>query len=295
MTTNSEKYDFFVCYDTNTADTFALRTAESLERLNARTFVAVRPGDIPAGTLDEQKFRYDVIRNSEHFLLIGTNGILDSPEVRNELRVALDSDRKIIFFRDLMLNVDRFRIVFQDLKRLQWICEFSDKAELAKGVADWYEHLNLKKRSQDFEPSGKARHQPDGRRLIVDPKWSVKHVSEMRPDGRIIFDISNETGDPVFLHGYRMFRRAPDGTKDFFYKGSHIPANRYKGWASSKYFRMLLLDKDRHVFNWGEVKIPETYGINHRGLWGTEVQVAYVHQGDDSLLVSIGTTQLDFK
>lgn len=295
MTTNSEKYDIFVCYETYTGAGYAEHLADCLEtRFGTRVFAAVRPDNIPAGYHDEQQFRYDAIRNSEYLLLIATNAILDSQEVKNELQEALDSNKKIIICTASRLDLQRFRKDLPALASVQRMCEFSEKTELANSVVDWYVHTCLRKKAEDIEASGEEEYQPDNQ-LVVSPAWSVEHVSEKRAHGRIIFDILNQTGDTVLLHGYRMFRQAPGGMKDFFYKGARMRADEYTGWASSEYFRMLLLDKDRHVFNWAEVNIPETYGIDHRGLWVTEVQVAYLRQGTNSLLVSIGKTELEFK
>jgi hypothetical protein len=52
---------------------------------------------------------------------------------------------------------------------------------------------------------------------------------------------------------------------------------------------------DEHVFHWDDVDIIETYGINESGKWKTEVQIAYLEEGLNSLLYSVGYTELELK
>jgi len=293
--TRHRDYDIFVCYEHYTGADYAVHVADCLKkRFKASTFAATRQGDIPAGYEDEQQFRYQAIRNSIHFVLVATNGILRSKEVQRELSVAHEAGKRIIVCPDSQLELRSFSESFPGLKRAQRLQEFSDKSELAKRVVDWYVLFLLSKQLEDIKLRGRDPGQADDQ-LIVCPIWSVDYVSETKTEGRIIFDLKNSTPDPVLLHGYRMFRISPDGTKDFFYKGKCTPSNAYTVWNSGQHFSVILLEEDRHVFNWGIVNIPKTYGIDWKGLWQTEIQISYVKEGFDSLLVSTGKTKIEFR
>lgn len=285
-------YDIFVCYDTFTGGGFAKHVANCAEqRLGAHAFAAIRAGDIPPGYPDERKFRYEALRNSRYVLLLATNGIFGSIEVKNELEVALKDQAQIIVCPDSKLNRKDFGREFPDLKNTQTLQPWSDKFELAKIVVDWYQNVVPRAATG----TGEAPESPANGQLIVRPRWSVEYVTDRDPDGQIIFEITNQTGQPVLLQGYRMFRVAPGGTKDFFYRGLSVTVDSYRIWAYSKHFQVLLMDQDKHVFNWGNVNIPETYGINHKGIWGTEIQIAYVRQDMGSPLVAVGKTNIEFK
>ena len=128
--------------------------------------------------------------------------------------------------------------------------------------------------------------------LTVIPRWSLPRLGPDNRTGHIIFDITNNTGTTVLLFGYRMFRISPDGIKDVYYNTLVCQADDFKHWNTSPVFRLILMDRDEHVYNWGEVDIATTYGLNKPGRWQTEVQIAYLEEGSRQLLVSSGKTQL---
>ena len=84
----------------------------------------------------------------------------------------------------------------------------------------------------------------------------IEFLTNTYLNGQIIFEITNKTRHLVSLHGYRMFRIAPEGKKDFFYKGLSVDADQYHVWSYSKYFQIFLMNDDFHGFHWGKVDIP---------------------------------------
>ena len=129
--------------------------------------------------------------------------------------------------------------------------------------------------------------------LFVEPKWSIKKISDENKIGHIIFGVKNTSGKKVVIYGYRMFRISPNNHKDLFYFRKISDANEIKGWNTSSQFRMILSENDERSYHWNDVDIPKTYGLKEKGRWGTEVQIAYIEQGTNNILYSIGRTFIE--
>jgi hypothetical protein len=130
---------------------------------------------------------------------------------------------------------------------------------------------------------------------MVIPKWSLDNLSQNSNIGHIIFQIINNTGKKIIVHGYRMLRISPDGKKDYYYKGKRYEESELNIWWTAPHVKVILWEGDEHIFNWNEVNIIETYGINKKGKWGTEVKIAYIEEGSNGLSVSTGTTTIEFE
>ena len=85
-----------------------------------------------------------------------------------------------------------------------------------------------------------------------------------------------------------IFEITPEGEKDFYYNRRIFPAEELKGWLSDPHVKIILWDNDEHIFHWNDVAIAKTYGINRKGVWGTEVQIAYVELGTQALAYAVG-------
>ena len=92
-----------------------------------------------------------------------------------------------------------------------------------------------------------------------------------------------------------MFRILPDGEKDFYYNQRISSASEYEGWISDPHVKIMLWSNDEHSFHWNDVNIMGTYGINKKGKWGTEVQIAYIDLVSNTYSYSVGKAEIRFE
>lgn len=292
MSNNIEKidYDVFICYETTTGLDYAVNLKNALKKLSRNAFVAKL--DIPLG-IDEEEFRFKKIALADHFILIFTNLTFKSPEVEKEIEEAITKKKEFIICLDHKVDERRFEQEFPKLSIKQRIRPFSNNSELAKEVTDWFDQLNFSDLSKGIEMEetseiGKLNE------LVVEPLWSVKNISESENKGHIIFKIKNITGKKVLIYGYRMFRVNPNGNKDFFYNGFVKKSEEFTGWISDPHFKITLWNNDEHIFHWNDVSISTIYGLNSKGKWDTELQIAYLVEGiENKLFISIGHTYIE--
>ncbi|MDP2365234.1 MAG: TIR domain-containing protein [Ignavibacteria bacterium] len=290
----SIKYDVFICYETHTALHYATNLKDALTKLKYNAFVAATQNAIPLG-VDEASFRFQILSESNYFLLIFVNLSFESAEVKREIDHAIKEKKEIILCIDSAINLDRFKIQFPSLSTLERIQGFNSASELAKLVIDHFTSLKLQKKIQ-----GKILEhsltKPESRGLLVEPAWSVKRISENHTSGFLSFKTKNNSGKKIILYGYKIFRTNPQGLTDFFYNGILVSKQDYIDWISDPHFHIILWANDEHIFNWNEVNIVETYGINSEGIWGTELQIAYLVDGvENELFYSTGQTEIEYK
>ena len=282
----NKKYEAFICYETTTGKHFALNLKKSLEKMGTEAFVASE--DIIVSEEEEYK-RFSVIQESPDFIIVVTNVALKSSEVKKEISSALNLNKNMIVCLEFNVNENNFKSCFPELAKKQRIT-FKDQYELANAVTSWY--LNQKKgllrqKSKVLEKYEKG--------LIVSPKWSINKISQNNNIGHIIFELKNETGKQIIIYGYRMFRITQSGEKGVYYKGKIFEPSEFDRWMSDPHISTILWENDEHVFHWNDVNIIEFYGINEKGIWETEVQIAYIEQGNNTLSYSVGKTSIEFE
>jgi hypothetical protein len=284
-------YNVFICYETDTAQDLAFFLAEFLEKkYDIKAFVAARPGNIPYNCPDEHEFRLQVIRECDHFIFLVTDPALDSDPVAEEVTCAIENKKSVIICPFMYLDISHFNNKFPKIKLAQRGLPFENKNDLARKVDPIFRSEELSKKTVDKPLTDEIQ---TTTRLIVEPSWSVNGVLE-NTVGHIIFTVRNLTGKKVVLYGYRIFRISPDGAKDYYYKRDICEADQFMGWGSDQHFRVILFERDEHIFHWEDVNIPKTYGINRDGIWQTEVQIAYLEEGSNTFYYSIGKTTIKY-
>jgi len=287
-------FDAFICHETTTAHKFASHLKESLRKMGINAFVA--PEDIDVGEADETNIRYKTIEQSPHFIIIMTPlGLTSTEEVKKEIKKALDYNNKTIVIC-LHNNVDKskFEETFPELAKMQRLKKpFNDEYDLANEVTSWFSNNLIQKEKELSEKEEILPHQENG--LIVRPEWSIKKITQKNNIGHIIFELKNRTGKQIIIHGYRMFRITPNGEKDIYYHKKISDASEFKGWVSNPHIKIILWNNDEHIFHWIDTNIIETYGINKKGKWGTEVWIVYIEAGSETPSYSVGRTYIEFE
>ncbi len=292
MEMSSKKYDVFICYETTTGFDFATNIKEALRKLSFNAFVA--KSDIPAGVNNETEFRYEIIQSSEHFIIVFTNLTFQSGEVRNEVQEALKNNRKFIICLDSRVEAKRFQTEFPELANKQRTLPFSNSSELCKHVTDIFDAIRLKE-SQNSIKGKDIELIHEEKKLIIEPKWSITPINESQKKGKIIFKVRNLTPNRILLYGYKMFRIHPTGEKDFFYCGISKSVEEFSGWLSDPHFNIILWHNDEHTFHWNEVDIETTYGINSKGTWQIELQIAFIIDSNQSqIFTSTGISSIKY-
>lgn len=99
------KYEVFICYRQNTGKDFALHLWEGLREYDHAAFLDTK--DIPTrfrqGTEKWRAYRNDAITNCEIFLMIITRGFENSPEIQNEIDLAIKQNRDFMCLRHTYL------------------------------------------------------------------------------------------------------------------------------------------------------------------------------------------------
>ena len=286
------RFDVFVCYDTDTAEDIAVHLANCIEKhFKVKFFVAARHYDIPPGCPDEHEFRLKAIRECEYFVFLVTNLALDSDSVAEEVSYALNQNRPVVVCFDKDIKTVSFTEKFPELGSYQRLEKFENKNDLARKFVTFYLSLDLPRRANNIRI---VHEEKTIGILLVKPSWSVDTVAS-NVQGHIIFNIRNLTKKKIVLYGYRMFRISPEGIKDYYYNGKICEADECKGWVFDPHFRIILYEDDEHTFQWGDVDIPVTYGIDREGAWQTEVQIAYLEEGGNVLNYSVGQTNIQYR
>lgn len=95
------KYEVFICYKQNTAKDYALHLWEGLQEYQHTAFLDCK--DIPTrfseGTEKWRAYRNAAITNCEIFLMIITRGFENSPEIQNEIELAIKQKKEFMCFR----------------------------------------------------------------------------------------------------------------------------------------------------------------------------------------------------
>lgn len=284
ITNLRENYDVFICYETTTALDFAKNLKMSLKKLNCHAFVAAE--DIPLGS-DERDYRYSVIENASKFILIMTVLGLESEEVKNETKEALNLEKDLIPCIYADVNQNAFKRAFPEVGKKQWI-EFQNGSDLANKVTSSIRDSSLLQETKNPERRNFVR--PSlGTSLTVKPEWSLKKISQYKNIGHIVFKLKNLSDKRIFIYGYNIFRVSPSGEKDVYYYKKICEERYFNRWISDPHFKIILYKNDEHIFNWDDVNIKDVYGINEIGKWLTEVRIAYIEEGCNDLFYSIGT------
>jgi hypothetical protein len=284
------KYHAFICHETTTAHNFALNLKASLKKMGYLAFVA--PEDIIPGTEQEEEYRFDIIRKSNYFILILTPLGLESNGVQLETREALQIDNYIIPCINFNIDIKNYKKVFPEISKRQHIT-FRDEYDLANRVTTLIKDKDLINRRAKLEDQI-PKEEIYGEKLFVNLEWSLKRITKERNIGHIIFKLKNLSDEKLIIYGYRMFRIKPNGSKDFYFYSRFCEAKDFKKWVSDPHINIILHKGDEHVFNWSDVNIIETYGINEPGKWQTEVLFAYMVEGKEDLFYSIGRTEIEY-
>lgn len=280
------RFDAFICYETTTGVHFAKNLKNGLKKIGIEAFVA--HGDLWPGE-DEKSKRFSIIRGCEDFIIVLTNLALESAEVRKEIDEAIRWKRNVVACRESNVKESKIKSTYPELAKRQWIT-IANESDLADQVTSWY----LLREDQKLSHETKVpEHFEEG--LVVKPRWSVEKITRENNEGHIIFEVKNITGKPILIHGYRMFRIAPEGEKDFYYNQRISSASEFQGWISDPHVKIILWNNDEHIFHWNDVRIMGTYGINKKGKWGTEVQIAYIDLVSNTFSYSVGRAEIRFE
>jgi hypothetical protein len=290
MINTGKKYQAFICYETTTALGFARNLKTGLKKLNCNAFVAAE--DIPFGS-DEKNYRYSVIQEAPKFILIMTVLGLDSEEVKNETNEALKYDKDLIPCIHANVEADDFKRAFPEVGKKQRIC-FKDESDLANQVTSSIRNNNLIQRKINLDEQNCIQRCLKNN-LFIKPEWSLKKISNDNNIGHIIFKLKNLSDKRIFIYGYKMLRVSPNGLKDVYYNTRICDEKDFNIWVSDPHLNIILYKNDEHIFHWDDVSIMDVYGINKIGKWLAEVQVAYIEEGSDDLLYSIGTAEIEFE
>ena len=101
----ARRYEVFIAYRRDTGLDFARHLKSGLERERISAFLDV--ADIPKEFKGKQtwiKTRNESIKKSEKFLLMATQGIETSHELKKEMQIARDSNKIFLVFRHQTLN-----------------------------------------------------------------------------------------------------------------------------------------------------------------------------------------------
>jgi hypothetical protein len=285
-----ENYQAFICYETTTALSFARNLKTGLEKLNCNAFVAA--DDIPPGS-DQQNYRYSVIQKAPKFILIMTFLGLTSEEVKNETNEALKHNKDLIPCIHANVKPDDFKSVFPEAGKKQWI-RFKDESDLANQVTSSIRNNSLMQKKINLDGQNCIQVYLKNN-LVIEPEWSLKKISNDNNIGHIIFKLKNLSDKRIFIYGYKMLRVSPNGLKDVYYNTRICDEKDFNKWVSDLHLNIILYKNDEHIFHWDDVSIMDVYGINKIGKWLAEVRVAYIEEGSDDLLYSIGTAEIEFE
>jgi len=133
----AKTYDVFIAYRRDTGFDFAEHLKNGLQREQIPAFLDVC--DIPKEFRGKQtwiKIRNEAIRKAKRFLLIMTNGIETSRELKKELSIARDNNKTFMLYRYNPLN-PRITIALEkekmDLSTFQQV-SFDSKEDLLRKV-----------------------------------------------------------------------------------------------------------------------------------------------------------------
>jgi len=143
---NETGYDVFIAYRRDTGRDFAIHLKTGLQREKINCFLDI--ADIPAEFRGEQTWirtRNRALKNSKRFLLIITNAIETSTELKKEIQIARDNDSTFLLFRHcdtnskIIIELEKEKM---DLETFEQI-NFDSKEDLLRKV------LNALKKSEN--------------------------------------------------------------------------------------------------------------------------------------------------
>jgi len=124
---NKLPFDVFICYKRSSAEEMALRLREALKEYDISAFVDTM--DIPKEYEFTDKwwqYRDDAIRKCDTFLMIVTVGFEKSTEIADEIKIARDSNRKLMLFRwhklypEIIINLGDELLNIKDLQQISF-------------------------------------------------------------------------------------------------------------------------------------------------------------------------------
>ena len=133
----SDGYEVFIAYRRDTGRDFALHLKKGLKREHIQAFLDIT--DIPKEFRGKQtwlKTRDEAIKKSKKFLLIMTNGIETSSELKREIEIARENDMAFMLYRYHTLNsqiVVKLKREEMNLGELQQV-DFDCKEDLLRKV-----------------------------------------------------------------------------------------------------------------------------------------------------------------
>lgn len=149
-----KRYDVFIGYRRDTGLDFAIHLKGGLQREKINCFLDIV--DIPAEFKGEQTWirtRNRALRNSKRFLLIITNRIETSSELKKEIQIARDNDRTFLLFRHCDLNPE---IIIElekeklDLGKFEQV-SFDSKEDLLRKVLNALKKIKREQKNASLE------------------------------------------------------------------------------------------------------------------------------------------------
>jgi hypothetical protein len=139
---SNKTFQVFICHESTTGYDLALNLKTSLKKMEYDAFVA--PDDMKGVIGNEREYRYNVLREAKHFIIIITKLLLiNSPEAKSEIEEALKTEKHIIPCINKLVDLKQFESVFPVVSKMHWY-RFKNESELANIVTDLIIDMKLK-------------------------------------------------------------------------------------------------------------------------------------------------------
>jgi len=132
MSSNKQRFDVFICYETTTALDLARNLKKSLKRCGIEAFVA--DIDIKKGVTWEHP-RNEALKECKHFVAIITNAALASDEIEKEINYAIKNKNVVPCVEDGVL-IELLKMKFPKLLDYQGVIGFKTTEELNRRVTN---------------------------------------------------------------------------------------------------------------------------------------------------------------
>ena len=133
MSSNKQRFEVFICYETTTALDLARNLKKSLERCGIEAFVA--DIDIKKGVTWEH-LRNEVLKECKHFVAIITNAALTSNEIEKEINYAINANKNIVPCVEDGVLIELLKMKFPKLLDYQGVIGFKTTEELNRRVTN---------------------------------------------------------------------------------------------------------------------------------------------------------------
>lgn len=251
------KYEVFICYKQKTAKDYAFHLWEGLKELQITAFLDIKdiPKTFKEGTDKWRSCRDEAIIDCRIFLMIVTRGFESSPEIKEEITLAIKEKKELMCLRRRILSpdipIDLLMKRHIDLEEYQQI-PFDTPEELLRSVLG-----NL------FEPKQKMERLPSIKQPLAEEKrrfplvhFNITQAVQNNPMVKrtlpnVGFNIRNWSDSPIRA---KVKTRVFLGGKDLgLVKGSHR-GRKYMGYYDGK----ALWNLNPYVILFGNFNVPKT-------------------------------------